>query len=68
MMVRRIGELIHELRRQQQLSILIAEQNLALALGIAERVYVLERGEVAHEGPADQFRQARDLQRRYLGV
>jgi branched-chain amino acid transport system ATP-binding protein len=68
LMVRRIGELIHELRRQQQLSILIAEQNLALALGIAERVYVLERGEVAHEGLADQFRQARDLQRRYLGV
>jgi branched-chain amino acid transport system ATP-binding protein len=68
MMVRRIGELVHELRQQQQLSILIAEQNLALALGIADRVYVLERGEVAHEGPADQFRQARDLQKRYLGV
>ena len=68
MMVRRIGELLRELRQKQQLSILIAEQNLALALGIADRVYVLERGEVAHEGPADQFRQDRDLQRRYLGV
>jgi len=68
MMVRRIGEMIRELRQKQQLSILIAEQNLALALGIADRVYVLERGEVAHEGPADQFRQDRDLQRRYLGV
>ena len=68
MMVRRIGELIRELRQKEQLSILIAEQNLALALGIADRVYVLERGEVAHEGPADQFGQDRDLQRRYLGV
>jgi len=68
MMVRRIGELLRELRQKQQLSILIAEQNLALALGIADRVYVLERGEVAHEGPADQFGQDRDLQRRYLGV
>ncbi len=67
-MVRRIGELIHLLRQEHQLSILIAEQNLALALGVADRVYVLERGEVVHEGPAEQFRQARDLQKRYLGV
>jgi branched-chain amino acid transport system ATP-binding protein len=67
-MVRRIGELIHQLRAEQQLSILIAEQNMALALGIADRVYVLERGEVAHQGQADEFRQARDLQKRYLGV
>src|ERR671934_109659 len=67
-MVRRIGELIHQLRTEQQLSILIAEQNMALALGIADRVYVLERGEVAHQGPADAFREARDLQKRYLGV
>jgi branched-chain amino acid transport system ATP-binding protein len=67
-LVRTIGELIRQLRREQELSILIAEQNLALALGIADRVYVLERGEVAHEGLAEEFRLARDLQRRYLGV
>jgi ABC-type branched-subunit amino acid transport system ATPase component len=28
----------------------------------------LERGEVVHEGPADEFAQDRDLQKRYLGV
>jgi branched-chain amino acid transport system ATP-binding protein len=67
-LVQRIGELIRQLRQEQRLSILIAEQNLALALGVADRVYVLERGEVAHEGSAAEFRQARDLQRRYLGV
>ena len=67
-LVRRIGALIHQLRQERQLSILIAEQNLALALAVADRVYVLERGEVVHEGPADEFAQARDLQRRYLGV
>ena len=67
-LVHRIGALIHQLRQERQLSILIAEQNLALALAVADRVYVLERGEVAYEGAADQFRQARDLQKRYLGV
>jgi branched-chain amino acid transport system ATP-binding protein len=67
-LVRRIGELLQQLREEEQLSILIAEQNLALALGVADRVYVLERGEVVHEGRAAEFRQARDLQQRYLGV
>jgi len=67
-LVRRIGELIRQLRQEEQLSILIAEQNLALALGVADRVYVLDRGEVAHEGPVEEFRRARDLQKRYLGV
>jgi branched-chain amino acid transport system ATP-binding protein len=67
-LIQRIGELIQQLRREQELSILIAEQNLALALGVADRVYVLERGQVVHEGPADTFREARDLHRRYLGV
>jgi branched-chain amino acid transport system ATP-binding protein len=67
-LIRKIGGLMQALRREQDLSILIAEQNVSLALSVADRVYVLERGEVAYEGPADQFREARDLQRRYLGV
>ncbi len=66
--IRTIGELIQELRREQAISILLAEQNLALALGVADRVYVLERGQVVHEGPADKFREDRDLQKRHLGV
>ena len=66
--IRTIGELIQELRREQAISILLAEQNLSLALGVADRVYVLERGQVVHEGPADTFREDRDLQKRHLGV
>jgi branched-chain amino acid transport system ATP-binding protein len=67
-LVQQIGDLLHQLRQERQLSIVIAEQNLALALGVADRVYVLERGEMVYEGPAAQFREARDLQKRYLGV
>jgi branched-chain amino acid transport system ATP-binding protein len=66
--VRAIGALIKDLRQERELSILIAEQNLALALEVADRVYVLERGEVVHEGRSGDFREARGLQRRYLGV
>ncbi len=66
--VRSLGELIAQLRRIGALSILIAEQNLRLALSVADRVYVLERGEVVYAGPAEHFREERALQNRYLGV
>ena len=66
--VRAIGDLIGRLRSEQDLSILLAEQNLALALDVAERVYLLERGELAHEAPAAEFREDRASQRRFLGV
>ena len=68
LVVREIGELVARLRREGALSILIAEQNLSLALALADRVYVLERGEVVHEGSAAEFREDRRLQKRYLGV
>ena len=66
--VREIGDLIVRLRRELGLSILIAEQNLALAFAVADRVYVVERGEVVHEGSAVAFRDDAAGQKRYLGV
>ena len=68
LVVREIGEMIARLRREGDLSLLIAEQNLSLALALADRVYVLERGEVVHESSAARFREDRSLQKRYLGV
>ena len=67
-MVRTIGELVGRLRREQDVSILIAEQNLALALEVADRVYVLERGEIAHSAAAAEFAEDRARQHRFLGV
>jgi len=66
--VRIVGDLIARLRREMGLSILIAEQNLALAFEVADRVYVMERGQVVHEAAAAAFRGDHALQKRYLGV
>ncbi len=66
--VREIGHLVVRLRREMGLSILIAEQNLGLAFAVADRIYVLERGEVVHEGFAGAFSADPALQKRYLGV
>jgi branched-chain amino acid transport system ATP-binding protein len=68
LVVQSLGELITRLRREMGLSILIAEQNLALAFEVADRIYVMERGEVVHEAPAAAFREDHALQKRYLGV
>src|SRR5260370_42694027 len=46
--VREIGELVARLRRETALSVLIAEQDLALAFAAADRVYVMERGPITH--------------------
>ena len=66
--VEEIGAMVTRLRAETGLSILIAEQNLSLALAIAERVYVLERGEIVHEARAAEFRDDRSIQKKYLGV
>lgn len=68
MVVRSLGDLIARLRREIGLSILIAEQNLALAFEVADRIYVMERGEVVHEASAVAFREDHATQKRYLGV
>ncbi len=68
LVVKLIGELVARLRSEQELSILIAEQNLALALEVADRVYVLDRGELVHQASAAEFKLDRERQRRFLGV
>jgi len=53
--------------RAQGTTILIVEQNAALALSIADRGYVLETGEVVLEGTAQDLVQNEDVKRAYLG-
>ena len=48
-------------------SILLVEQNAAMALSIADRGYVLETGRVVLEGSANDLLENPDVQRAYLG-
>jgi branched-chain amino acid transport system ATP-binding protein len=66
--VRSIAELVARLATEEGISVLLAEQNMRVALEIASRVYVLERGEVAHETAALEFAEDHSSQRRLLGV
>lgn len=54
--------------KREGVSVLLVEQNVACALGVADRVIVMRHGQVVHEGPAEPLRQDPDLQRRLLGI
>ncbi|HXE22228.1 MAG TPA: ABC transporter ATP-binding protein [Rhodoferax sp.] len=49
-------------------TIVLVEQNLAATLALASRVYIINNGHIAHEGPAAELKKQPDLLQRYLGV
>ena len=66
-MVQHLEEIILDLKREG-LSILLVEQNLYSALAVADRVYILETGQVGHQGDAKEMTQQTDLLFQRLGV
>jgi branched-chain amino acid transport system ATP-binding protein len=66
LVIREIFRVISELRTSGT-SILIVEQNAAMALSISDRAYVLERGEITIEGRASEVRNDPRVQEAYLG-
>lgn len=67
LMAARIADTIREINAQGT-SVLLVEQNAALALRLATTAYVLDVGEVALSGPADELAASDEVRRRYLGV
>jgi len=67
LIVREIARLLLELKAKKQ-SILLVEQNLGMALQVADRVYVMSKGRIVFEGTADALRHNEEVKRQYLGV
>jgi ABC-type branched-subunit amino acid transport system ATPase component len=61
-----IGEVIGEINRQGT-SVLLVEQNATMALGVADRAYVLDVGRVSLSGDARELAGTDEVQRLYLG-
>jgi ABC-type branched-subunit amino acid transport system ATPase component len=51
---------------RQEVAILIIEHDLDLVLALADRVYVLDRGQIAHQGPAEPLLLDLDLRKEKL--
>jgi branched-chain amino acid transport system ATP-binding protein len=67
LLVREVGRSITDLKAQG-LSILLVEQNLPLALQIADRVHVLSRGRIVHSASPTELWRNEDVKTRYLGL
>jgi branched-chain amino acid transport system ATP-binding protein len=67
LLVREVGRVIKGLKAAG-LSILLVEQNLPLALEIADDVHVLSRGRIVHSSPASALAKDEEVKKRYLGL
>jgi branched-chain amino acid transport system ATP-binding protein len=63
----KLGEQIAALKREG-LTILLSEQNLRFAARLADRAYVIEKGEIRWEGPIAQLMADEAIRRAYLSV
>lgn len=66
-LVDKIGEIIQQIN-EQGTSVVLVEQNAAIALKIAHHAVVLEVGQVALAGPAAKLAASHEVRERYLGI
>ena len=67
MVVNAVMDTIRELKAQR-VSMLLVEQNVEMALQLADRVYVIDHGTVVFEGPPAVLRAEEGITATYLGV
>lgn len=66
LLVKEIFNIIKEINKDGT-SILLVEQNAKMALGIADRAYVLETGKITMSGTGEQLAKSDDVKKAYLG-
>ena len=66
-MVLELRHIIAQLK-ESGLSILLVEQNVAMALALADYAYILSRGEIVYESTPKELRDNEELKNKYLGV
>ncbi|MBE1285082.1 MAG: ATP-binding cassette domain-containing protein [Rhodobacteraceae bacterium] len=65
--VEEIAQIVEEIN-EQGLSVVLVEQNAELALELADYAYVLETGNSALEGPANELHDNEHVRAAYLGI
>lgn len=64
---RQVFDVLARLNREQGMSVLIVDQNVAAVLSLANFGYILENGRVVFDGPCERLLQHADVQEFYLG-
>jgi branched-chain amino acid transport system ATP-binding protein len=67
LIVQEIFRILKRINEEEKVSILLVEQNAALALDLATHAYVLETGKVVMSGPSDVVKNDENVRKSYLG-
>ena len=67
-LVQDLQRIIERLRDDLHMSMLLVEQNAGLALGVANRAYLIKNGVIVDSGDIDELRDSDRLGELYLGV
>jgi uncharacterized protein (UPF0261 family)/ABC-type branched-subunit amino acid transport system ATPase component len=66
--VEQVAQALRELAGEGHIAVLLIEQNLGVAISVADRIGVMVNGRIAQEMPTAQLAGDRELQERLLGV
>jgi len=67
-LVNEIFQIIRNIQKEQESSILLVEQSAVAALSVAHYAYVMENGRIVMDGPADELLENEDVKEFYLGM
>jgi branched-chain amino acid transport system ATP-binding protein len=67
LVTREVFRVVGDLNQREGLAVLVVEQNAAIALGAARRAYVLETGNIAISGSANELKSDDAVRSAYLG-
>lgn len=62
-----IGRIIHQLHKEEGLTVVIVEQNLELIHAVADRCIVMDKGEIIAELTAEEIKDP-EVTKRYLAI
>ena len=65
--IEQLGEAIKEVNREKGISIMLVEQNVHLAFGVADYCYALQVGKLVAQGEVDEIKTSDVVKAAYLG-
>jgi branched-chain amino acid transport system ATP-binding protein len=66
-LVQQLGDQLLSLK-ESGMSIFLVEQNVGLALRVADDAYVIERGKIVYRGSPEDLERDEEAKHKYLGV
>ena len=67
LIVKEIFEIMRQINKEDQVSMLLVEQNATLALNLADHAYLLETGKIVLSGSSAEIKADESIRRAYLG-